>query len=168
MEKRLKPRYYKNLKYQKNKSIKKTKKVRNNKIDKKSKKMQEGGWGFNRNRKTCISCIKGGECTKKMKHRRFGKIKLSSKNCKKYHELWKEMSGLGLKLHASSTEDFVKAIKLYKKKRPTKTLKGFIQNGIINYYDRPTPTKAIYNYILIKDKYKKRKVSLRIAKLLGY
>ena len=89
MDKRLRPRYYKN----KNKlNSKKTRNVKNKKknkaVNKKSKKIQKGGGFFGSSRKSsCISCIKYGNCSKKMRHRRFGNIKLSSKKCKKYSVL---------------------------------------------------------------------------------
>lgn len=170
MDKRLRPRYYKNkknLNRQKKVNTKKNKKAINKLVNKRSKKIQKGGLFGSSKKHSCISCIKYGSCSKKMKYRAFGNIKLSSKKCKKYSKIWKEMSTLNLRQYGSD-ENLIRAIKLYKKNRPDKTLKGFINNGIISTSIRKSPSQSILEYIKIKDKYEKRKVSLKIASLLGY
>ena len=174
MDKRLRPRYYKNknkLKSKKTGNVnnKKNKKVRIKVVNKKSKKIQKGGFnlfGKKKGKTSCISCIKYGNCTSNMTGRRIGNNdKLSSKECKHYSKVWKKMkTETGLR-QGRDDANLIKAIKLYIKKRPTKTLKGFLNEGILS---RKLSSQAILNYIKVKNKYEKRKVSLKIAKLLGY
>jgi hypothetical protein len=169
MDKRLRPRYYKN----KNKvNSKKSKKVKNNKknkvVNKKSKKIQKGGMSFFGKKKiktSCTSCIKYGNCSSKMTGRRIGNKEFSSKECKHYSKVWKKMRNeIGLR-QGRDDASLIKAIRLYIKKEPSKTLKGFLNEGILS---RKLSSQTILNYIKVKNKYEKRKVSLKIAKLLGY
>ena len=170
MDKRLRPRYYKN----KNKiNSKKTRNVKNNKnnkvINKKSKKMQKGGFSLFKKKPIvpCISCIKNGNCTNKMKitGRIIGNKEFKSQECKYYGEVWKKMRHeIGL-IQGSDDASLIKAIKLYIKKEPSKTLKGFLKDGILS---RKKPSQTLLNYINSRNKYEKKKVSLKIAKLLGY
>ena len=165
MDKRLRPRYYKNrINSQKNK---KSKRLRNKNMNKKSKKIQKGGFTIFKKKPTttCASCIKYGNCKGKIIQRNIGNKEFSSKECKHYSEVWKKMRNeIGLR-QGRDDASLIKAIKIYIKKEPSKTLKGFLNEGILS---RKNPSQTILNYIKSKNKYEKRKASLKIAKLLGY
>lgn len=166
MDKRLRPRYYK-IKLN-NKKNKRSKKIRNKKKDKKSKMVQRGGFslfGKKERRASCASCIKYGDCTKKMTSRRIGHKKFKSKECREYHKVWKNMKNETKVTQRRDDASLIKAIEMYIKKKPTKTLRGLIDERILS---RKYPSRTILDYIKFKKKYKNRKVSLKIAELLGY
>lgn len=171
MDKRLRPRYYK-IKFndQKNNNInnKKSKKLKNKLVNKKSKIVQRGGFSFfgkKERRSSCAACIKYGDCTKKMTSRQIGHKKFKSKECREYHKVWKNMKNETKVTQRRDDASLIKAIEMYIKKKPTKTLRGLIDERILS---RKYPSKTILDYIKFKKKYKNRKVSLKIARFLGY